>query len=201
MSMNERLKPVNEQQGSAYVSPFSLRARLGKVLFALLWTLTCRMTPNQLNGWRLLLLRCFGAKISGRPYVAGSAQITMPWNVTLEDRACVGPGTVLYSLGPIRLRERATVAQYCYICTGSHDVSLRKLPLTVGMIDIGIDALVFAKTFVAPGVAIGDGAVIGGASVVTRDMPEWTICAGNPCKPIKPRKFEGRDESADATTE
>ena len=65
-------------------------------------------------------------------------------------------------------------------------MTVTALPLTVGAIDIGADALIFAKTFIAPGVVIGEGAVIGAASVVTRDMPEWTICVGNPCKPMKP---------------
>ena len=121
MSMNERLKLVNEDQTSTYESPFSLKARISKFLFFIIWALTCRFTPNHLNRWRLLVLRCFGTTISGRPYVAPFAQITMPWNVTLEHRACVAPGTILYSLGPIRIRKRATVAQYCYLCTGSHD--------------------------------------------------------------------------------
>ena len=192
MSMNERLTPVNEQQDSAYVSPFGFRAKVGKLLFAVVWAVFCRLTPNLLNPWRLFVLRCFGTRMSGLPYVAASAQVTMPWNVTLEHRACVAPGTILYSLGPIRIRERATVAQYCYVCTGSHDVSLEAMPLTIGAIDIGEDAMVFAKTFIAPGVRIGAGAVIGAASVVTKDMPEWTISAGNPCGPIKPRTYEGR---------
>ena len=201
MSMNERLKQVNEAQDSTYESPFSLKARIGKYLFFIIWALTCRLTPSQFNPWRLLVLRCFGTTISGRPYVAASAEITMPWNVTLDHRACVAPGTTLYSLGPIRLRERSTIAQHSYVCTGSHDVSVPTLPLTVGAIDVGADVLVFAKTFIAPGVVIGTGAVIGAASVVTKDMPEWTICAGNPCRPIRPRKFEGRPEAGQTDTQ
>ncbi len=36
-----------------------------------------------------------------------------------------------------------------------------------------------------PGVTIGDGAVIGGGSVVTKDIPANMIAVGNPCKPIR----------------
>lgn len=38
-----------------------------------------------------------------------------------------------------------------------------------------------------PGVKIGHGAVIGSGSIVTRDVPAWTIAAGNPCRAIRPR--------------
>ena len=79
MSTNERLKLVNDDQTSKYESPFGLKARITKYLFFIVWAVTCRLSPNHFNGWRLLMLRCFGATISGRPYVAPSAQITMPW--------------------------------------------------------------------------------------------------------------------------
>ena len=188
MSMNERLKPVSDQ-GSAYDSPWSTGSKIKRLLYGLTWTLTCRWTPNPFNIWRLLVLRLFGTKISGRPYVAASAKLRMPWNVTLEHRACVAPGTELYALGKIILRERCTVAQHSYLCAASHDVTVEALPLTIGTIEIGADVMMFAFTFVAPGVTVGEGAVIGAASVVTKDMPAWTICAGNPCKPLKPRQF------------
>lgn len=44
-----------------------------------------------------------------------------------------------------------------------------------------------------PGVTVGEGAIIGARSVVTKDVPAWTIAVGNPCKVIKevpPREYE-----------
>lgn len=188
MSTNQRLKPVTSQD-SAYQSPWSTWTRIKNVLFNMTWALTCRVTPNPLNFWRLWILRWFGAQISGRPYVAPSARIRMPWNITLKHRACVAPGGELYALGPIIMHERSTVAQHAYICTGSHDITVEELTLVVGTVEIGADAFIFAGAFVSPGVTIGEGAVIGAHSVVTKDMPPWMICAGNPCKPLKPRVF------------
>ena len=40
---------------------------------------------------------------------------------------------------------------------------------------------------VLPGVTIGEGAVVGANSLVTKDIPPWTICVGSPAKPIKDR--------------
>ena len=36
-----------------------------------------------------------------------------------------------------------------------------------------------------PGVEIGEGAIIGARSVVTKDIPAWTVAVGSPCKVIK----------------
>jgi putative colanic acid biosynthesis acetyltransferase WcaF len=57
-------------------------------------------------------------------------------------------------------------------------------------ITIGSECWVAAEVFLGPGVDIGNGAVIGARSVVTKDMPEWMVCAGNPCKPIKIRSIK-----------
>ena len=55
---------------------------------------------------------------------------------------------------------------------------------------------------VCPGVHIGDNVVIGAGSVVTRDIPDWCIAAGNPCRVIrkiteKDRRKLFRDEEID----
>jgi len=42
-----------------------------------------------------------------------------------------------------------------------------------------------AGCIVLPGVTIGDGCSIGAGSVVTKSLPEWTVCFGSPCKPVK----------------
>jgi putative colanic acid biosynthesis acetyltransferase WcaF len=61
------------------------------------------------------------------------------------------------------------------------------MPLIWAPITVGAECWVAAGAFIAPGVDIGDGAVIGARSVVTKTMPAWMVCAGNPCRPLKPR--------------
>jgi putative colanic acid biosynthesis acetyltransferase WcaF len=167
-----------------------LRERIGVALFAMVWMTTCRWTPNPLNRWRLLVLRLFGCRIQGRPYVAASCRIRIPWQLKLEDRACLGPNSEVYNLGECILRARCTIAQGTYLCGGSHDLSVSALPLIVGPIDIGEDAFIGAKAFIMPGVTVGEGAVIGAAAVAVRDAKPWTVTVGNPGREIAMRKFE-----------
>lgn len=179
------------RQDSAYRSPWSLKVRLGVALWKMVHAVLWKTTPQPLNAWRVALLKMFGARISGRPYVAPSSFVRIPWQFTMEDRACLGDHAEVYNLGEVTMRARCTVAQYGYLCGGTHDLSTPTLPLMTAPIVIGEDAFVGAKALVLAGVIVGDGAVIGAGSVVTKDMPAWTICAGNPCKPLKPRPWDG----------
>lgn len=54
-------------------------------------------------------------------------------------------------------------------------------------VKIGDDVWIGGNVTILPGVHIGDGCIVGAGSVVTRDLPQYTICVGNPCKPIKQR--------------
>lgn len=186
----DRLRTKNPEQDDAYTSPWSRGEQIGIRLFRLAWVLLCRWTPGPANAWRLMVLRRFGCRIEGRPYVAGSVRIRVPWQLTLHDRACLGDGAEVYNLGECVLRARSTVAQHSYLCGGSHDLSRRSLPLVVAPIDVGEDAFLGARAFVMPGVRIGTGAVVGAAAVVARDVPDWTIVAGNPAREIGRRRFE-----------
>jgi len=173
---------------SKYASPWVFRDRIRMLLWAVTWSSLCSWTPKPLNSWRIMWLRVFGCKITGKPFVHQHARIQIPWNVILHDRACVGDRANLYSLGEIELAAGCTVAQEVYLCTGSHDFSAPNQPLITAKITIGVDAFIGARTFVLPGVKVGDGAVIGAGSVVTRNMAPWTISVGNPCRPLKTRR-------------
>ena len=67
---------------------------------------------------------------------------------------------------------------------------------------IGDNVWIGGNTVICPGVHIGDNVVIGAGSVVTRDIPDWTVAAGNPCKVLRritddDKKMLFRDEEID----
>jgi putative colanic acid biosynthesis acetyltransferase WcaF len=187
MSNNgERFKAFS--QVSAYDSPWPRSLRLKLFVWEVVWLVFFRPTPKPLSRWRVWLLRQFGCRVQGQPFVAPSTIIKMPWNLTLEDRACLGPQSEVYNLAPVTLHAGCTVAQQAYLCAGTHDFSLPNLPLVVGEIVVGADAFIGARAFLLPGVRVGDGAVVGACAVVTKDVPAWTVVAGNPARPIGRRE-------------
>ena len=175
-------------QVSAYASPWSLRRRLGLLVWDYVWTLTCAWTPKPLNPWRLLVLRIFGARIYGTPFVHQRARIQQPWNLTLHHRACLGDRANAYSLDQITLHEEATIAQEAYLCTGTHDFTQEHIPLQTAPIIVEAGAFVGARAFVLPGVTLGRKCVVGAMAVVTRDVVAGTIVIGNPAREIHRRE-------------
>ncbi|BAV04293.1 colanic acid biosynthesis acetyltransferase WcaF [Filimonas lacunae] len=120
-------------------------------------------------------------------HVYPKVTIWAPWNLELDDECGIANGVELYSQGKIFLGKRAIISQGSNICTGSHDYTKKGHPLYTQPIHIGNMAWIAAEVFIHPGITIGDGAVIGARSVVTKDMPAWMVCAGHPCKPLKER--------------
>ena len=93
-----------------------------------------------------------------------------------------------YSMAKITIGKYAVISQGARLITGTHDYEDPGFLLVIRPIRVGAFAWVAAEAFVMPGVSIGKGVVVGARSVVTKDMPEWTVCAGNPCVSLKPRK-------------
>lgn len=134
-----------------------------------------------------MILRLFGSKISGTPFVHSNARIEIPWHLTMKDRACLGKQANAYSLGKIELQEGSTISQEVYLCTGSHDFKSPSFQLITNKITVEKNVFIGVRSLVLPGVTIGQGAVIGAMSVVSKDIPKNKIFAGNPAKAIGDR--------------
>lgn len=171
-----------------YTGPsFSVANRAARVIWQITSLFFFRLSPRPFHAWRSFLLRCFGAKVGKGVHVYPGVKIWAPWNLELRDECGVGSGATLYSQGKITIGRRAVISQGVYLCTGTHDYTRAGSPLVTKPIYVGENAWIAAEAFVHPGVVIASGCVIGARSVVINDMPEWTVCAGNPCRPLKAR--------------
>lgn len=180
------------QRLDKFVLPVGFRARSGFVV-QIWWLVQATffgMSPQFMYGWRNFLLRLFGAKVGRRVIVRPSARITYPWKLTIGDNAWIGDNVELYTLGEIVIGNDAVVSQRSYVCTGSHDYTKSTFDIYALKTVIEDEAWVATDVYVAPGVTIGRGSVVGARSSVFSDMPAGMICVGTPAKPIKPRVMD-----------
>jgi putative colanic acid biosynthesis acetyltransferase WcaF len=189
MSRSFKLEP-------ARVTPAN---RALRALWGWAWLILYRPSPRSFHGWRRWLLRIFGAQIARDAVPYPSAKIWAPWNLTMAAGSCIADYVDCYSVAPISLGIRATVSQYSYLCTGSHDYRDPRMPmpLVVAPIVIEAGAWVAADVFVGPGVTIGEGAVVGARSTVIHDVAPWTVVAGSPATPRGERPRFSRADPRD----
>ncbi len=122
------------------------------------------------------------------------SKVHSPWNLVCADGVAAGDGVEIYNPAPLKLGSHVILSQGAYICGATHDFDDRAFPLLAYAMEIGPYAWVCAKACVAPGITVGEGAVLGLASVATKDLEPWTVYAGAPAVRVKERRrhSEGR---------
>ena len=158
----------------------SFSNKVFRILWRVIWLLFFRPTPRYLHQWRCLLLRLFGAKIGHGVHPYPSANIWAPWNLTMKDNSCLSEHVDCYNVDKISIGKNSTVSQYSFLCTASHDYTKAEMPLITAEIIIEDDVWIMADVFIAPGVKIGEGSIVGARSSVFSNIPAWIICKGNP---------------------
>lgn len=96
--------------------------------------------------------------------------------------------------GIVKIGNNCSISQHITIVASNHAIAkgklIREQPWVTGnnFVIIENDVWVGANSVILPGVRIGNGAVIGAGSVVTKDIPAFAIAMGNPAKVFKYRE-------------
>ena len=118
--------------------------------------------------------------------------VRYPWRVSLGSRVAINRGCELYpsmqtDQGLITLEDNVVLGPGVIIFSSGHDYTALHLPDISAPVKVGKYAWIGGKSIILPGVTIGEGAIIGAGSVVTKDIPAYTVAVGNPAKVIKNR--------------
>ena len=177
------------QKLAQFKLPNDFRAR--PAWYVQLWWLVQRLlfktSPQFMYGWRRFLLRLFGAKIGKGVILRPRMHTQFPWKLSIGDHSWIGDEVVLYSLGEIEIGTNVVISQRSYICTGSHDYEDESFPIYAQKITIQDECWLATDVYIAPGVTIGRGTVIGARSSVFKDLAPGIIAIGTPAKKIKDR--------------
>ncbi len=116
------------------------------------------------------------------------------FNVTLGERVFLNFNCTVLDAAPVTIGDRSMLGPNVQLYTATHplDAQERATGIESGQaITIGKDVWIGGNVTVCPGVSIGDRTVIGAGSVITKDIPNDVVAAGNPCRVIKPIANKG----------
>jgi len=167
----------------------------GQRLLRLLWATLGRVGWLLLPSLRPVLIRLFGGTVGHNCRFAASAEVTIPWNVTIGDNVEVGERVILYSLGMITIGDNVTIDYRAHLCAGSHDMTDPRFPLTRPPITIGAGSFIGLDAYVGPGVVLGRGCRLWPRASVHRDYPDGSLLKGNPARPVGPEDRPGESEA------
>ncbi len=108
---------------------------------------------------------------------------------TVGARTFINYGAVVLDAAPVTIGDDVQIGPGVQLLTPLHPldpVERRKGTETAKPVAIEHGAWLAAGVIVLPGVTIGADTVVGAGSVVTRDLPARTLCAGNPCRVLRP---------------
>lgn len=113
--------------------------------------------------------------------------------VVIGNQVRIGIGNVL--IGPVRIGDNVIFAQNVVLSGLNHGytdpaVPIALQPCSVAEIVVEDDCWIGANCTITAGVTIGRHSVVAGGSVVTKNVPPYTVVAGNPARPIRQYKPE-----------
>lgn len=137
------------------------------------------------SGWRVLLLRAFGATIGDGVVVKPGVRVKFPWRLVVGDHCWIGERAWIDNLAEIRLDDHVCISQGAYLCTGSHDWSADTFDLIVKPIHLESHVWIGAAANLAPGTVVEEGAVVAMGTFAHGRLAAWHI--HNASAPPKPR--------------
>lgn len=122
-------------------------------------------------------------------------------NISIGDDVMFNRGATVTAHAPIEIGDDCLIGPGAVLHNGDHrfdqvDVPIRRQGLSSAPIVLEDDVWVGANAIVLGGVRVGRGSVVAGGSVVTRDVPPFTIVAGVPAKAVGRRGGEPRTDQA-----
>lgn len=109
--------------------------------------------------------------------------------LSIGDNSGIGKNAVIN--GTVFIGNNVMMGPDCIIHTSNHNFSRLDIPMIKQgfmeekIVYIGNDVWIGSRVIILPGVKIGNGVIIGAGSVVTKNIEDWSISAGNPARHIK----------------
>jgi len=183
---------------TAYVNPWGRQNYLFRGFWLVVWSLGQYLVPRKCGlgyTWRRWLLIRFGARVGFWSNVMMGVKIRDPRNLEVGDYSSITKGVNFYNAAKVTIGKNCVISANAFFCTATHDFRREDFPLVCKPIVVGDGVWIAMDAFILPGVTIGDGAVVGARSVVTKDVAPGDIVAGNPARVVGKREHNKEGKS------
>ena len=153
------------------------------------------MEPDRFEEKIALIKEIFG-KTGENIFVEAPFHCDYGYNIEVGENFFANYNLTILDVGKVKIGANAQIAPNVSIYTAGHPVhpESRNTGYEYGIpITIGDNVWIGGSVTILPGVTIGNNVVIGAGSVVTRDLPDNVIAAGNPCRVLRTITEEDRD--------
>lgn len=135
------------------------------------------------SGWRVALLRLFGARMGAGIVIKPGVKVKFPWRLRVGDHSWIGERAWIDNLGQVTIGCHVCISQGAYLCTGSHDWSSERFDLIVEPITVSDHVWICAYSTLAPGSSIGEGVVVTMGGNASGRIDDWTIWTHGKTRP------------------
>lgn len=149
-----------------------------------------RNSLNPSSGFKVFLLRLFGAKIGHHVVIKPRVNIKYPWKLSIGNDCWIGESVWIDNLAEVTVESNVCISQGAFLICGNHNYKRSSFDLIVLPIVLKEGSWVGAKSIVGPGVTMQEHSVLSLGSVASSDLEAFTIYRGNPAVSIKMRSIE-----------
>jgi putative colanic acid biosynthesis acetyltransferase WcaF len=138
-------------------------------------------------GFKVWMLRLFGAKIGKNVVIKPGVHIKYPWLLEMGNFVWLGENVWIDNLAKVSIASHVCVSQGAMLLTGNHNYKKSSFDLILGPITLEEGVWIGAQTVVCPGVTCKSHSVLAVGSVANKDLLPNTIYQGNPAVAQKGR--------------
>jgi len=144
--------------------------------------------------FRIIVFRLLLGQVGKAALIDYGTYFRYPSKIKLGNNVAVNRGCAFYAVhqakgGTISIGNNVSIGPHVKVFAGGHDYNTIDMEVTAGPVVIHDNVWIGGNSTILQGVIIGEGAIIGAGSVVTKDIPPYSISVGNPARVIKMREF------------
>ncbi len=145
------------------------------------------LPPDEEEQAQRLLLELLG-KTGRDPWINAPFHCDYGWNIEVGDNFFANYNLTILDVGKVTIGSNVQFAPNVSIYTAGHPLhpDSRNSGYEYGLpVTIGDNVWIGGNVVLLPGVTVGSNSVIGAGSVVSRDIPEWVVAVGSPCRVVR----------------